>query len=221
MPCLARLVCEDYKLPFGDGKHYFYFESACGAGCEDDVCDKCLRKSSGPGRETQWHGLVTEPYTKKSHIFDSPWYQSKLTTYGRPTHEVLERAMEAQKKARAGKRVSVPAPPPSVQKEKPSNIKKPVVRRSPPVTPVKTTVVEQLIEPTLTSIPVSAKLVESLDESLEVSEIKRIILTKFTHNKKIYYMDKSSGSLWESTIVGSRGAFVGIWNDEDETIECV
>jgi hypothetical protein len=219
MPCLARLVCEDYKLPFGDDKHNFYFESACGAGCEDTVCDKCAKKASGPMRDTQWHGLVSEDYTKKSHIFDGPWYHSKVATYGKPTAEVLERAMDAQKKARLGKRISVPVPS-SPSSNVQSQIKKPVVRRKTQTNPVKTTVVEQLIEPTVSLIPITAKLVESLDEPLEISEVKRIMLSKFTHNKKHYFIDKSSGSLWNYEN-GLRGAFVGLWNDEDGEIECV
>jgi hypothetical protein len=230
MPCLARLVCSDYKLPFGDGKHYFYLESACGAGCEETICDKCVKKISGPGRDTLWHGLVNEAYTKKSHIFDSPWYHSKVGTYGQPTREILEQAMQAQMKARQGKHVSISTAitnkpekshdPPAVVSPGQTHVMPPV-KKGPTKNKQKISVAEQLVESTITAIPIAVKYVENEDELLEVSEIRKINLVVFTHNGRDYWRDKDGESVWEKTQKGQRGAFIGTWKKEVEEIECV
>jgi hypothetical protein len=49
------------------------------------------------------HGFVLDEYPPESHIFDSPWYHSKMEAYGRPSDTDVVLAMEAQKRARAGK----------------------------------------------------------------------------------------------------------------------
>jgi hypothetical protein len=49
------------------------------------------------------HGFVLGEYPPESHIFDSPWYHSKVEAYGRPSDTDVALAMEAQKRARGGK----------------------------------------------------------------------------------------------------------------------
>jgi len=108
--CQKRLTCKDLMVRFGDGKHRFYLESVCGASVSDiggHLCKYC--STLVPQTKTQdvgtfSHGLVSGSYTKESHIYDSPWYHTKVKAYGQPTSEDLDLAMEAQKKARAGVR---------------------------------------------------------------------------------------------------------------------
>jgi hypothetical protein len=48
------------------------------------------------------HGFVLGEYSEESHIFDSPWYHSKLEAYGQPSEVDVAMAMEAQRRARKG-----------------------------------------------------------------------------------------------------------------------
>jgi hypothetical protein len=48
------------------------------------------------------HGFVLGEYSEETHIFDSPWYHSKLEAYGRPSDVDVAMAMEAQRRARKG-----------------------------------------------------------------------------------------------------------------------
>jgi len=98
MPCLSRKTCAENKLPFPDKKHYFYTESVCGNASDGTLCKTCLKKPSE-------HGLVSEEYMAKSHIFDSPWYHKSIKAYGIPDKLSLEKAYMAQKKARGTKTV--------------------------------------------------------------------------------------------------------------------
>ena len=110
MWCKKRMTCEGLMVRFGDAKHRFYLESVCGMPTTKDslLCRYCTDLQ--PQTKTQDvgtfpHGLVDTIYTKESHIYDSPWYHLKVKAYGQPSDESIELAMEAQKKARAGKRV--------------------------------------------------------------------------------------------------------------------
>jgi hypothetical protein len=199
MPCLNRHINESLKLPFGDSKHFFYKESACGAGCDGDICEKCLKKSSV-------HGLVSEPYTAKSHIYGGPWYFKAVGTYGEPSKEYLEIAMEAQKKARGGKRVS-------------GSTVAAIVVSSPDITPkpkVVRRVVKKSILPDTTgvidTIP-SSGLVESTNEPLDVEEVIRIILKPFTYNGVVYWRDEERDKLYLN-VKGQKGKYAGRWSGE-------
>lgn len=130
--CQKRLTCKDLMVRFGDGKHRFYLESVCGASVLDiggHLCKYC--STLVPQTKTQdvgtfSHGLVSGSYTKESHIYDSPWYHTKVKAYGQPTSEDLDLAMEAQKKARAGIRA----------KKKETIVKKSVAAAEAEVAPV-------------------------------------------------------------------------------------
>jgi len=198
MPCLNRSINESLKLPFGDGKHFFYKESACGNGCDGDLCEKCLKKTSV-------HGLVSEPYTAKSHIFDSPWYLKAVGTYGEPSKEYLEIAMESQKKARGGKKVSgstvaaiITASP---DLTKPKVVRK-VIKKT--IVPDTTGVIESISSESMT---------ESTNDPLEVEEIIRVILRPFIHNGISYWHDQERDKLYVN-LKDQKGKYVGRLNNE-------
>lgn len=104
--CKKRITNKELLVRFADGKHRFYLESVCaGPVKEGNLCSYCLTITAQTKTQdvtTFPHGLVNGKYTDESHIYDSPWYHKKVGTYGPPTKESLELAMEAQRKARAG-----------------------------------------------------------------------------------------------------------------------
>jgi len=109
MYCTKRLTYKDLLVRFGDGKHRFYLETVCGTSIkEGTLCDYCktlVVQTKTQDSGTFPHGLVTGPYTKESHIYDSPWYHSKVGTYGSPTLSDLELANKAQMIAKSGKKI--------------------------------------------------------------------------------------------------------------------
>jgi len=106
--CKKRLTYKTLLVRFGDGKHRFYLESVCGSPISDpssNLCAHCF--GIVPQTKTQDvgtfpHGLVTGPYPKESHLYDSPWYLAKVDAYGAPSANDLEMARKAQGLARAG-----------------------------------------------------------------------------------------------------------------------
>jgi hypothetical protein len=113
MWCQKRITYKALEVKFGDGKHRFYLESVCAAGIDQGqkLCNECLNKSvqtKTQDTHTFPHGLVSGPYTKESHMYDSDWYKAKVATYGEPTDAILEVAMQAQGLARTGKGIRKP-----------------------------------------------------------------------------------------------------------------
>jgi len=109
MGCQKRLTFKTLLLRFGDGKHRFYLESVCGLPTLEGMalCEHCRNIQSQTKTQdvgTFPHGLVSGPYTKESHIYDSPWYLAKVGTYGIPSSIDVELAKMAQTKARAGQK---------------------------------------------------------------------------------------------------------------------
>jgi hypothetical protein len=106
MWCKKRITNQNLLVRFKDGKHRFYLEAVCGEPIvQGNLCTSC--NSLVPQKKTQDvktfdHGLVGEEYPPTSHIFESPWYETKVKAYGPPSNEELELAMEAKKRATAG-----------------------------------------------------------------------------------------------------------------------
>jgi hypothetical protein len=209
MPCISRITSEDLKLPFGDEKHWFYLESACGDGCEDRICSKCLvkAKTNVQGSRKFDHGCVDGPYTAGTHIFDSPWYHKALKSYGAPREEVLQKAMETQKKARGGKKIAVEK---EVKESTPKTPKTPKVR--------KLKVVETPLETPVEIVPETATHAETMDEPISVSEVIKVILKPFTHKSVDYWRDYESEKLYKRLVKG-KGPYVGRWNSELEQVD--
>ena len=228
MPCINRLTKSSLRLPFPDGKHYFYGESACGSGCDGDLCDSCIKKTSE-------HGLVTGPYIDKSHIYDTVWYHKAVRTYGQPSMDIVAVAMEAQKKARGGKRVSTLTPvsssgsmsieeltrkassinlneqsSPTVTEKKPE--KKPEKKRG---RPKKISIQE--IKPDMNQVVsthTDDMMVETMDEPLEVQEVMKVILRPFKHGSTLYWHDEQRDKLYKYISETKKGKYVGRWDME-------
>jgi hypothetical protein len=106
--CQKRITSIELKVRFGDGKHRFYLESVCAAPIHGDgrLCNSCQRlqvQTKTQDVRTFPHGFVLDEYSPESHIFDSPWYHSKVEAYGRPSDTDVVLAMEAQRRSRGGK----------------------------------------------------------------------------------------------------------------------
>lgn len=109
--CKKRLTYKTLLARFGDGKHRFYLESVCGLPVNDpnsNLCAHCtgvVQQTKTQDVGTFPHGLVTGPYTKESHLYDSPWYLAKVAAYGMPSEIDLEMAKKAQLVAKTGKKI--------------------------------------------------------------------------------------------------------------------
>lgn len=213
MPCLARITSEDLRLPFGDGKHWFYMENVCRNGCDEDMCEKCSKKTDTniQGSRRFKHGLVSGSYTSETHIFDSPWYKKALKSYGEPLPEILEKAMDAQKRSRAGKKVA----PPIVQEpvlseekeEKPIKEKKSRGRPKKVIEIVQAPVVKEKI---IQKVSKDA-LVESMDDPLEVTDVIQVILKRLKYSGTEYWHDADREKIYSKGVDGKKGAYVGRW----------
>ena len=199
--CKGRVTKESLKVVFSDNKHYFYLELKCpNPVTSGTLCLKCSTRNTTCAQSSKSfnHGCIDEPIPEKSHIFDSAWYHKSVKAYGQPTEEVLEKAMEAQKKARQGKHVISNTVVPT---------RKPRVKKQIQMTDVKEA---------LNSIPVG-KMIETMDEPLEVSDIIYVTLKPFTHNSVTYWRDEKREKLYKNTN-GQKGPYVGRWNEGIHTI---
>ena len=101
--CKARYTRYEDRLYFADGKHRFFLESYCGEPCDGDMCIKCADKNQSRIHyyKSYDHGVVDGPYLEKSQLYDTPYYHASILKFGAPSQTDLERAMEAQRRARA------------------------------------------------------------------------------------------------------------------------
>jgi hypothetical protein len=238
MWCQKRITSQDLLLRFKDGKHRFYLESVCARplaeGSTGPLCDYCSRLKSQIKTQdvrTFPHGIVTEEYPPESHIYGGSWYEAKVKAYGPPSESDIELAMEAQRRAKGGRRTTtlqelVPsalavAEATSEQtnaKEKENNkiktkkktktndkSKEKIIEKS---TIAEQTVVEQLAEHILHKIPATAKLAETMDDVLRVENVVRITLRPFNHEGIMYWKDDETGAVYERTPSGKRGPLV-------------
>ena len=233
--CQKRITNQALLARFGDGKHRFYLESVCGTRVhEGKLCDHC--KGVVPQTRTQDvgtfpHGYVCSEYTKESHIYDSPWYHAKVKAYGSPTPEVLELAMEAQKRAKGGRKtktvadlITIPGVAVAAESAPASPKKEPVSKKAPrkskkteaeaPVVSVLQQLAELPKEQIITRVPSGTVLAETMDTPLEVEEVVRIMLRPFTHNSVQYWRDGQREKLYRRTKEGGKGEYVGRWDSD-------
>jgi hypothetical protein len=155
--CFGRITRdgESHRGRFPDN-HRFSLEYRCPNQIKDDqLCSRCLEwKARGVNKKDPYrchHGFIFETIPEWSHIYEGPWYLSKVTTYGEPSESEMARAKKAQvearkevemneevkevkeepKKKRAYKRKEKPAPAPVVKAEP-----APVVEAAPEPAPV-------------------------------------------------------------------------------------
>jgi hypothetical protein len=220
-------------IRFGDGKHRFYLESVRGNPVvKGDLCINCehlLPQTKTQDVKTFPHGNVLGDYTSISHIFDSPWYHTKIKTYGPPSKEDIELAMEAQKRSRAGKRtktikelleslggsIMVKETKKSVVTEvlKKKKIKKIEV---PPILPLAvTTSSTDILE---NRIPLSAIYVESMDDSIEVEEVIVVALKKEVINGRQVWKESDGNRVYEYLGPCKKGELLGCIDSESGEI---
>lgn len=240
MWCKKRITNLGLLIRLENSKQQFYIESVCGNRVEDDapLCEHCsnLRvQNKVQYNSTFPHGFVDGPYTKESHIYDSPWYHANVEAYGPAPQSILDIAMEAQRRARAGIRVktiteclspvsntsqvtksdgetpkSEVTTKPEVTKPKP----KKQVRKSSSDGDLQSNQVVQTkpnrIEQTLHTIPQSCTYIESMDTPIPITIVQRIKLSKLVLNSQQYWFDKESNKVFSITTTGKKGDQVGI-----------
>lgn len=113
MPCISRITDEKFAQRFGDGKHNFHLEFRCNLPCLPnlDICAKCTEKSpryKTHGSRKFDHGKINQPIPDNSHIFGGKWYTERVKTYGEPTAEIIQFALQYQEEARKGYTVIQP-----------------------------------------------------------------------------------------------------------------
>jgi hypothetical protein len=244
--CKKRITNQDLLVRFGDGKHRFYLESVCAEPTvEGNLCAYCSRvvaQTKTQDVKTFPHGLVTGEYAPDSHIFDSPWYHKKVKAYGEPLKQDVDIAMEAQTRAKAGRKTKtvkdlvvtegdavaaevVKAADPPVAKEpaKPRGRKPKTVTEDAEEKPkkprAKKTVLEEPKEEAVkedmnvvTAIPAEVTHVESMDDPIVVREIIKVCLKPFSHDGSNYWRDVEREKLYKRSKDGKRGDYVGRWD---------
>jgi hypothetical protein len=228
--CKKRITNQDLLVRFGDGKHRFYLESVCAEPVvEGNLCAYCSRvvaQTRTQDVKTFPHGLVGGEYPQDSHIFDSPWYHKKVKAYGEPSKDVVDLAMEAQTKAKAGRKTktvkdltggevteavtekAVAKPKAEGAEEKP---KKPRVKKVALVEEPKQEVVKEDTD-VVTAIPATVTHVESMDDPIVVREIIKVTLKPFSHDGSNFWRDVEREKLYKRSKDGKKGESVGRWD---------
>jgi hypothetical protein len=247
MWCQKRITYQDLLVRFGDGKHRFYLESVCGNPVAKGTlcinCEHLLPQTKTQDVKTFPHGNVLDNYTEKSHIFDSPWYHKKIKTYGPPSEKDIELAMEAQRRAKVGKRTRSikdlleslggtihkveTEMPKEVSKNSPLKVKR--VNKKPEKAEKKIEETPNVAETNSSStlldkvIPLSVKYVESMDDPIEVAEVVRISLKKMIVKGKQVWKESDGSRVYEYLGPSKKGECLGLFDTETGEIveECV
>jgi len=154
-----------------------------------------------------------------------------VVKYGPPNATDLEKAIEAQRMARGGKKpvestpepkqveakkeiAAKPKPKPKPKKEKTEGEKpKPKPRAKKEVVPVLVTPVEEA-KP-LMKLPDAP--IESMDDPLRVIEVVKVVLRPFTVGQTTYWRDGEREKLYKKE-GGKKGPYVGRWDHSTQSI---
>jgi hypothetical protein len=207
MWCKKRITNQDLLIRFGDGRHRFYLESVC-ANLVEEVNDKLCKYCSNLHSQLKTqdvktfpHGFVTEDYPPESHIFDSSWYHSKVKAYGEPSKEDIVLAMEAQQRAKLGKKtrsikdlLEFLAEKESeefvekVPKSEPESEKKPRKPRGEKKQEIKAEkeIVRKSIDPK------KVNFIETTDDPIEIQEVSKFVLKPIQINKETLWYDSET-----------------------------
>lgn len=236
--CKKRITNQDLLVRFGDGKHRFYLESVCAEPVvEGNLCSYCSRvvtQTKTQDVKTFPHGIVTGEYPPDSHIFDSPWYHKKVKAYGEPLKQDIELAMEAQTRAKVGRKTKNVAEltstdsakteqEKSIDETKPKSLKPKATTEAKPKKPrAKKVAAAVLEEPkqelvkedtnVVTAIPEEVTHVESMDDPIVVREIVKVCLKIFCHDGINYWRDFERNKLYKRSKDGKKGDYVGRWD---------
>jgi hypothetical protein len=250
--CYGRLQKdgESHRARFQDN-HRFFLEYRCGATVfQEQLCKKCLEwKQRGLKKNDHYrslHGLITEAIPEWSHIFEGPWYQSKVVGYGHPSESEMARAKKAQEdarkyvvmqeakceqkaeaeqkpepKRRSRKKTAepTPLPPPPEPEPKPEPNPTPPPPPNPGPKPAAKRLYKKKEKPVATpkqSGPVQA--VESSTLPTEV-EIVKIVVRPFFANDTHYFRDPVKNKLYAVGNDKRPTKYIGRWDPESETID--
>jgi hypothetical protein len=248
--CIARITDDAYTQKFGNGRNNFYIELRCHGTCVRglDVCLRCAEKSASCKNQTSRkfpHGNVNEPIPEASHIFGGTWYEEHVGKYGKPTEDVLQFALEHQRKARDGFPLLPPVTPlPSVtpvtavtapkkrskkfkipeaeEEEKTAPVaadKKPAKKRVPrePPNPY-SSLIQANNAPVHKEVAIPTHLETSLEQfDTEGFRIEYVKLTPFEHGGVSYYRDDVKHKLYRAQNK-KVGDYAGRYDAEREEI---
>ena len=233
--CKARYTTYDHRLYFADGKHRFFMELCCGQAFEGEgeMCVRCSQKKPTPlhYNKSYDHGVIDGPYLKGSQLYDTPYYHWAVAKFGEPKPSDVEKAMEAQRRAKAavsgGPVPTQETPKPKKPKEKTEKPKKEPSEKPAKQPRAKSKkVAETVVSPepetkatAVTQIPAMVTFAESTDEPMQVSEVVQILLKRFQHKGKTYWRDSEREKLYTCTAAGKRGGYVGRWDSTAQTID--
>lgn len=107
--CKKRITNPLLMFRVGAKENRFYMESVCAVPCVEGQawCAKCLNykeQTKTQDSSTYPHGNVDGEYHEESRIYGSPKYLKYVKEHGDPQQDILALAMEAQKRARAGRK---------------------------------------------------------------------------------------------------------------------
>jgi hypothetical protein len=91
-------------------------------------------------------------------------------------------------------------------------------KESLPSTNVELQLKENIQENIITKIPPSAKMIETMDETIKVKQIIKIVLKNFTHNDVTYWRDSERDKLYKKTKDGKKGEYIGRWDSVEHRI---
>ena len=104
--CFGRIIRdgESHRGRFLDNHRYFLEYRCSNQVKEDQLCSRCLEwRTRGVNKKDPYrchHGFIFETIPEWSHIYEGPWYLSKVASYGQPSESEMARAKKAQVEAR-------------------------------------------------------------------------------------------------------------------------
>lgn len=231
--CQKRITNSDLTIYFEDGKHIVYLETYCGNPVygfskQNQQCNHCESlkiQTKAQDLKSFPHGFVNDLYPSHSHIFDSPWYHEKVEAYGPPSKEDIDIAMEAQRRAREGKKTkSIKELVATLFDQKQEEVveEKIVLVKKPKLKIKREENQEQFTQAIPTQQPQSQQpkptpeFIETMDDPIEVNQIIKIQLKPINEE---YWKDETSNKVYVRTITNSVGDFVGIWDPESECVQ--
>ena len=207
MQCKSRITNEHHKLPFGDGKHYFYPEMRCiKIATEGSLfCSQCSHKRKNckiQGSRLFDHGEIGCTITPGSHIHGGEWYNKHKEAFLEPSTHTIELLHQYAEHMSDGYKVY------TISDIQEMSLKKRQIKINKP----------SLTVPQSQNDVVTASILEKGMNELEVDAVEHIQVSKFTHANCTYYKDTVKGKLYKMTKEGVVGPYIGRWDSVSEEI---